>query len=103
MNDRLKRKCKISIALEKRVFKLTKKMGKFHIHTQILQGNALFSGKIYTNVNVFTRPPVVMVATNLLQTSAKNLQIRKVTLEKCDNENAVQTSRSELSAASLAS
>ena len=23
-------------------------MGKFHIFTQILQGNALFSGKIYT-------------------------------------------------------
>ena len=39
-------------------------MGKFHISTQILQGNALFSGKIYTVVNIFTRPPVVTVATN---------------------------------------
>ena len=39
-------------------------MGKFHIYLQILQGNALFSGKIYTVGNIFTRPPVVMVATN---------------------------------------
>ena len=35
--------------------------------------------------------------------SAKILQITKVNLEKCEDENAVQTSRSELSAASLAS
>ena len=40
-------------------------MLKFHIFTQILEGNALFSGKIYTNVNIFTRPPVVTVATNV--------------------------------------
>ena len=39
-------------------------MGKFHIYTQILQGNALFSGKIYTAGNIFTRPPVATVATN---------------------------------------
>ena len=39
-------------------------MGKFHIYMQILQGNALFSGKIYTVGNIFTRPPVVTVATN---------------------------------------
>ena len=39
-------------------------MGNFHIYTQILQGYALFSGKIYTIGNIFTRPPVVTVATN---------------------------------------
>ena len=39
-------------------------MGKFRIYTQILQGNALFSGKNYMGGNNFTRPPVVMVATN---------------------------------------
>ena len=33
-------------------------MGKFHI-LRILQENALFSGKIYTVGNIFTRPPVV--------------------------------------------
>ena len=39
-------------------------MSKFHISSQILQGNALFSGKIYTGGKKFTRPPVVTVATN---------------------------------------
>ena len=39
-------------------------MSKFHISTQILQGNALFSGKIYTAGIIFTRPPVATVATN---------------------------------------
>ena len=39
-------------------------MGKFHIHTQIYWGNALFSGKNYTVGNSFTRPPVMTVATN---------------------------------------
>ena len=39
-------------------------MGKFRIYTQILQGNALFSGKIYTAGKYLTRPPVVTVATN---------------------------------------
>ena len=39
-------------------------MGKFHIYTQILQGNALFSGKIYTVGKKFTQPLVVTVATN---------------------------------------
>ena len=39
-------------------------MSKFRICTQILQGNALFSGKIYTAGNFFTRPPVVTVVTN---------------------------------------
>ena len=39
-------------------------MGNFHIYTQILQGYALFSGKIYTIGNIFTRPPGVTVATN---------------------------------------
>ena len=39
-------------------------MGKFHVYTQNLQGKALFSGKIYTVGNIFTRPPVVTVATN---------------------------------------
>ena len=39
-------------------------MGKFHIYMQILQGNALFSGKFYTVGNIFTRPPVMTVATN---------------------------------------
>ena len=39
-------------------------MGKFHIYTQSLKENALFSGKFYTVGNIFTRPPVVTVATN---------------------------------------
>ena len=39
-------------------------MGKFYIYMQILQGNLLFSGKIYTIVNIFTRLPVVTAATN---------------------------------------
>ena len=39
-------------------------MGKFHIGTPILQGNALFSGKIYTIGNIFILPPVLTVATN---------------------------------------
>ena len=39
-------------------------MGKFHILTQILQGNALFTGKIYTAGKTFTRPLVVTVVTN---------------------------------------
>ena len=44
--------------------KLTKYMSKFHISTQILQGNALFSRKIYTPGKYFTRMLVVTVATN---------------------------------------
>ena len=51
-------------SLGKSVCKLTKCMNKFHIHMQILQGNALFSGKIYTTGKKFTRPPVATVATN---------------------------------------
>ena len=41
-------------------------MGKFHIFTQILQGNALFSGKIYTAGKIFThrRSWPMTVATN---------------------------------------
>ena len=39
-------------------------MSKFHISTQILQGNALFSGKNYTTEKNFIRPPVATVATN---------------------------------------
>ena len=39
-------------------------MRKFHICTQILQGNILFSEKIYTAWKYFTQPPVVTVATN---------------------------------------
>ena len=34
-------------------------MSKFHISTKILQGDVLFSGKIYTAGKIFTRPPVV--------------------------------------------
>ena len=36
---------------------------------QIVQENALFSGKIYTAGNIFTRPPVVTVATNFKSVS----------------------------------
>ena len=50
----------------KSVCKLTKYMSKFHISTQILQGNALFSGKNYTTGKNFTRPPV---ATNFKSAS----------------------------------
>ena len=56
-------------------------MGKFYIYTQILQGNVLFSGKIYTVVKIFTRPPVVTAATNfkseyfLYQITKKNIPI----------------------------
>ena len=39
--------------------KLIKFMRKFYISTQILHGNALFSGRIYTSGIFFTRPPVV--------------------------------------------
>ena len=39
-------------------------MRKFQFFTQILQGNALFSGQIYTANTNFTRPPVMTVATN---------------------------------------
>ena len=39
-------------------------MGKFYILTQILHGNALFTGKIYTARKFFTRPPVATVVTN---------------------------------------
>ena len=34
-------------------------MGQFYILTQILQGNGLSTGKIYTAGKFFTRPPVV--------------------------------------------
>ena len=44
-------------------------MSKLHTSTQILQGNALFSGKIYTAGNIFTRPPVVTVAKNFKSVS----------------------------------
>ena len=40
-------------------------MGKFYILAQILQGNALFTGKIYTTGNFFTWLPVETVETNL--------------------------------------
>ena len=39
-------------------------MGKFYIYTQILQGNTLLSGKIYTPGKYFTRMLVVTVAKN---------------------------------------
>ena len=39
-------------------------MSVFHISRQILQRNALFSGKIYRAGKKFTRPLVVTVATN---------------------------------------
>ena len=44
----LKWKCKykISIVLEKSVYKPNKQISKFHISTQSLQRNAMFSGKI---------------------------------------------------------
>ena len=44
-NDCLKWKYKISIALEKRVCKLIKLMGKFYIYTQFLQKTDCFQGK----------------------------------------------------------
>ena len=44
--------------------KPTKYLSKFHIFTQILQGNTLFSGKIYTAGKKFTRPLVATVVTN---------------------------------------
>ena len=54
----------VSIVLEKGVCKLTEYVSKFHISSQILQGNALLSGKNYTIENNFTRPHVATVATN---------------------------------------
>ena len=45
-------------------------MSKFHISTQTLQGNALFSGKIYCNF--FTRPPV---ATNFKSANCPRLTL----------------------------
>ena len=44
--------------------KLIKFMRKFYICTQILHGNALFSGRIYTSGNFFTRLPVVTVVSS---------------------------------------
>ena len=44
-------------------------MGKFHNYMQILQGNALFSGTIYTVGNIFTQLPVVTIATNFKSVS----------------------------------
>ena len=55
--------------LVKSVCQLTKYMSKFHISTQILQGNALFSGKNYTAKKNFTRPPVVTVEKNFKSAS----------------------------------
>ena len=40
-------------------------MIEYHISTQVLHGNALFSGKLYTAGQNFTRPPVVTVVTNI--------------------------------------
>ena len=40
------------------MWKLTNQTSKFHISTQILRGNTLFSVKIYTAGKFFTRPPV---------------------------------------------
>ena len=39
-------------------------MGKFYIYMQILQGNVLFSGKIYTAGKKITQPLVATVVTN---------------------------------------
>ena len=50
--------CKNWIVLEKRCVKTYQTKGKFHISTQILRGNTLFSVKIYTAGKFFTRPPV---------------------------------------------
>ena len=62
-------------------------MGKVHIYTQILQGNALFLGKIYTVENIFTRPPVVTVATNFksdcTQLPVKEQHLRKGSVSRC--------------------
>ena len=45
--------------------KLTKKSSEFHISTQILQGNVLFSEKKMTQLgHFFTRLLVMTVATN---------------------------------------
>ena len=46
-------------------------MGTFYNLTQILQGNALFTGKIYTAGKFFTRPPVATVATNFKSAMAQ--------------------------------
>ena len=51
--------------------KLIKFMRKFYTSTQILHGNALFSGRIYTSGNFFTRPPVVTVVTNFKSVDKK--------------------------------
>ena len=40
-------------------------MSEYHISTQVLHGNGLFSGKLYTAGQNFTRPPVVTVVTNI--------------------------------------
>ena len=45
---------------------------KYFTSTQILQENALYSGKIYTAGTIFTRPPVVTVATNLNSEGREN-------------------------------
>ena len=55
----------IGYCSQRLVCKLNLFIRNFHICTKNLQGNALFSGKIYTVGNIFTGPPVVTVATNL--------------------------------------
>ena len=58
-------KCKIWTVLEKSLCKPIKLMSKFHISMQILHGNALLSGEIYTAGKVFARAPIMMVMTNI--------------------------------------
>ena len=56
-------------------------MGKFHIGTPILQGNALFSGKNYIVGIIFTQPPVVMVAKNFKSFQENGLSEDELELE----------------------
>ena len=59
--------------------KLTKYMSKFHISTQILQGNVLFSEKNYTTGNNFTRLPV---ATNFKSGLKVNFKVASLHLSQ---------------------
>ena len=51
-----------------------------------MQGNALFSGKIYTVDNIFTRPPVVTVATNFKSALTHFILLKMESNAKCKYE-----------------
>ena len=54
----------IAYFLDQGVCEPTKKTGKFHTSSLIMQENALFSGQIFTAGKQFAQPQVATVVTN---------------------------------------